>query len=82
MANAAALKTAVQYVTDSEGQRTGVLLGIEAWESLVDWMENAIDIRVAAKALTELQASGGPQKAGWLAWEDVREDWGDEEETG
>jgi len=31
----------VQYVTDSEGKRTAVLLDIQTWESLVDWMKNA-----------------------------------------
>ena len=82
MANLEGLKT-VQYVTDSSGRRTGVLLGIGAWESLVQWIENATDIGIAAKALGELQAAGGPEKAGWLQWEQVRDSWdGEEEETG
>ncbi len=82
MPNLEALKT-VQYVTDSSGRRTAVLLGIGAWESLVRWIEDATDVRLAAKALGELQAAGGPEKAGWLQWESVRDSWDDqEEETG
>ena len=81
MPNLEALRT-VQYVTDSSGQRTGVLLGIRAWESLVRWIEDATDARIAATALTELQAAGGTEKAGWLQWENVRDRWDDDEETG
>lgn len=65
----------VQYVTDSEGRRTAVLLDIQAWESIVDWMENATDAHLAAKALTELDAGGGPEGVGWKSWDEVREDW-------
>lgn len=65
----------VQYVTDSEGRRTAVLVDIHAWESLVDWMENTTDAQAAVKALKELQASGGPSAAGWQSWDEVREDW-------
>lgn len=65
----------VQYVTDSEGRRTGVLLDIRAWESVVDWMENSTDAQLAVKALSELHAGGGPQGAGWVSWDEVREDW-------
>ena len=79
MATIAALSS-VQYVTDSDGQRTGVLLDIGTWESLVEWIEDATDTQVAVKALTAMHAAGGPEKAGWLAWEDIREEWSDEEE--
>jgi hypothetical protein len=70
------LPKTVQYVTDSEGRRVAVLLDIRAWDSLVEWMENATDTRLAAKALTELHAGGGPREAGWVPWEEAREDWG------
>lgn len=65
----------VRYVTDSEGRRTAVLLDIQAWESIVDWMENATDAHLAARALKELDAGGGPESAGWKSWDDVRDDW-------
>ena len=65
----------VQYVTDSEGRRTAVLLDIQAWESIVDWMENATDAHLAAKALKELDAGGGAEGAEWQSWDEVREDW-------
>lgn len=81
MTNVEALKK-VQYVTDSDGRRTAVLLEIHAWESLLQWIEDALDAQAAVSALNELRAAGGPQKAGWPSWEDVREDWGDEETAG
>jgi len=70
------LPKTVQYVTDSEGRRVGVLLDIRAWDSLVEWIEHATDSQIAVKALTELHAGGGPRKAGWVPWEEAREDWG------
>ena len=81
MTNAEALKK-VQYVTDGDGRRTAVLLEIHAWESLLKWMESTLDTQAAVKALSELQDTGSLENAGWLAWEDVREEWGDEEGAG
>ena len=79
MTGTEALKS-VQSVVDNQGQRTAVFLGIQAWETLVGLIEDVIDSRAASQALLELQAAGGrPQQAGWLDWDDVREDWRDEE---
>lgn len=55
-----------------------VLMNIHAWETLTHWLENIIDTKIAAQALTELETAGGrPQQAGWLAWDDIREEWDD-----
>jgi hypothetical protein len=44
------------------------------------WIEDAADARLAAEVLTALQAAGGrPERAGWLAWDDIREEWGEED---
>jgi hypothetical protein len=70
----------IQFVVDSEGRRTAVLLDIQAWERLINWIEIVTDAKIAAQALAELQQAGGrPEQAGWLAWEDISEEWGDEE---
>ncbi|NJL26401.1 MAG: hypothetical protein HC897_00310 [Thermoanaerobaculia bacterium] len=79
---ATAALPAVQYLTDTEGRRTGVLLDIQAWESLVEWIEIGRDARAAVKVLTELTAAGGARTAGWVAWEDVREEWAGEPTEG
>ena len=75
MAIIEALKSA-QFVVDSKGDQKAVLLDIAAWETLIDWIENIIDTKIARQALAELQAAGGrPQQAGWLAWDDISEEW-------
>lgn len=80
MALADRLKT-VQFVTDGSGHRTGVLLDIRAWEALVAWIEDATDLRQAARALQDLAAAGGrPGSAGWPSWDEAREEWLAEEE--
>jgi len=67
-----ALKSA-QYVVDKHGHRTAVLLTIQSWQSLMDWIEDIADAHLATEALTALQATGGrPEDAGWLAWDDIR----------
>jgi hypothetical protein len=71
----------IQFVVDDKGQRTAVLLDIRAWEMLIKWIETVTDTKIAVQALQELhQAGGRPEQAGWLAWEEIREAWGDEEE--
>jgi hypothetical protein len=70
---------AVQYVTDNEGRRVGVLLDIRAWDALLEWIENAADVQLAVKALTELHEAGGPGNVGWVLWDTAREDWGPKE---
>ena len=76
-----ALKSA-QYVTDITGQRTAVVLPMQSWQSLLDWIEDVADAQDAAEAIAILQAAGGhPQEAGWLAWDSIREEWEDEDEA-
>lgn len=75
-----ALKSA-QYVVDRNGHPTAVLLTMQSWQSLMDWIGDVADARLAAEALTMLQTAGGrPEDAGWLAWDDIREEWGEEDE--
>ena len=70
---------AAQYVVDGDGQRTGVLLGIQEWEWLVNWIEYRMDVESATEAMLELKDSGGrPEKAGWLLWDDISEEWDEE----
>lgn len=66
----------VQFLVNPAGQQTGVVLNMDDWERLVDWIENAIDIKIATQALRSLnQAGGRPEHAGWLAWDDIEEEW-------
>jgi hypothetical protein len=75
-----ALKS-IQFVVNDKGQRTAVLLDIRAWDLLIKWIETVTDTQIAVQALQELRQAGGrPKRAGWLAWEDIREAGGDEEE--
>ena len=81
MAIVEALKSA-QFVVNSQGEQKAVLLDIQAWETLINWIENVIDTKIATQALVELQMAGGrPHKAGWLAGYKIREDWDDEAEA-
>lgn len=71
----------VQFVVDAKGKPTAALLNIEAWRTLISWIEDITDSKIAHEALSALQAAGGrPHQAGWLAWDDIKEAWDDEED--
>lgn len=71
-----------QFVVNDEGKRTAVLMDIQAWDRLIEWLETVIDTQIATRSLTELESAGGrPRQANWLAWEEIREDWNGVEEA-
>ena len=69
-----ALET-VQYVT-VKGKRLAVV-DLDNWEALIEWLETFEDVKIAQQAFDELKAVGGDRKkAGWLKWDDVKEELG------
>jgi hypothetical protein len=63
----------VQFVTVN-GRRLAVL-SVDDWECLVEWLETLEDTHLAREARRTLQAAGGDrEKAGWLRWDDVKEE--------
>ena len=63
----------VQYVTVKK-KRLAVI-GVDEWEAMIEWLETLEDAQIARQAFAELKASGGDRKrAGWLRWNDVKED--------
>lgn len=76
-----ALKSA-QFVIDNRGHQTAVLLDIQSWEILLNWVEDMIDTKIATQSLTELNMAGGrPQQSGWLDWDEISEEWQDDEKS-
>jgi len=64
---------AVQYVS-VKGERLAVLHAND-WEALIEWLETLEDIQIAKQAFAELKSYGGDrERAGWLRWEDVKEE--------
>ncbi len=62
-----------QYVTVN-GRRL-VVLDVENWEAMLEWLETIEDVRIAQQAYARLRAAGGDrQRAGWLKWEDVKDE--------
>ena len=65
----------VQYVT-TNGKRLAVV-DADDWEAMIESLETVEDVQVAKEAAEELKEAGGDRaKAGWLRWEDVREELG------
>ena len=63
----------VQYVT-VEGKRFAVI-DADDWEVLIEWLEDLEDDQVVRQALEQLDAADGkPDRAGWLSWEDVKDE--------
>lgn len=65
----------VQFVTVN-GRRLAVLHA-DDWECVVEWLETLEDVALAQEARRALQAaSGDRQQAGWLRWDDVKDEIG------
>lgn len=63
----------VRFVT-KKGKRLAVLRA-EDWEALVEWLETLEDAQVARAAFSELKkAKGNRKRAGWLKWDDVKDE--------
>jgi hypothetical protein len=64
----------VQFVT-IKGRRLAVLN--DDWEALVEWLETLGDLQITRTAFAQLQAAGGDrERAGWLKWDDVKQELG------
>jgi hypothetical protein len=65
----------VQFVTVN-GRRLAVL-DADDWERLVEWLETLEDVALAKQARRTLEAAGGDREdAGWLRWDEVKEELG------
>jgi len=65
----------VQFVT-VKGQRL-VVIDLNDWEALIDWLETLEDMQIAKQAFAELREFGNDrEKAGWLKWDEVKEELG------
>ncbi len=60
----------IQVVVGPDGKPSAVQIGIEAWESVLDWLEDAED-RVLAKDWTS-KLKEGPGRSGAIAWSQAR----------
>ncbi len=65
----------VQFVVDKDGHPTAVQMGIETWNSLLDWLEDNEDRALVKAAIPKLR--NGPQNTNALRWQEVRDEWGD-----
>ena len=67
-----ALKS-VHYVT-VKGQRLAVMSAID-WEAMIEWLETLEDIQIAKQAYADLKThNGNRERAGWLKWDDIKEE--------
>lgn len=63
----------VQYVTVN--QKRFAVVDLNAWESLLEWLETLEDTSILQNAYKELRAANGNREnAGWLKWDDVKEE--------
>jgi len=49
---------------------------LDEWQTLVEGLETREDMEIAKDTYAQLEAAGGERaRAGWLKWDDVREDF-------
>lgn len=63
----------VQYVTIKEKRLA--IVSVDEWEAMVKWLETLEDRKIAKQAYDQLNAAkGNREQAGWLKWDDVKEE--------
>lgn len=63
----------VQFVTVKE--KRFAVIEAEQWEALIEWLETLEDLQIFKESYKSLeQAKNSRQEAGWLRWEDVRDE--------
>jgi len=67
------LLQSVQFVVYPDGRPAAVQMSMDAWNILLDWMEDVEDRTFVKANLAKLRQ--GPRQAGALRWDDVRDDW-------
>ena len=63
----------VQFVIGQDGRPTAVQIGIETWNSLLDWLEDSEDRAIVKAAIPRLRS--GPENAAVLRWDEVGAEW-------
>jgi hypothetical protein len=66
------LRTA-EVVRDKSGKPQAVRLSLEAWRSLLEWVEDLEDRTVVKDAIERLK--GAPTQGGALDWDQVGAQW-------
>lgn len=62
----------VRFVVGPSGKPTDAVLDIEAWDALVDWLEDVEDARIVREAMRRLEAAAGdPRQAGLIPWSEA-----------
>ncbi len=69
-------KQSIQYVTDENGKRVGVILPVEEFEGIMDELEEIEDIRDAEEAWREIE-SGEDEL---IPWEQAKKEIEEERE--
>jgi hypothetical protein len=63
----------VQYITVKN--KRYALVEMQEWEALIEWLETVEDLQIFSQSEAELAAAGGdPEKAGWLRWDDIKDE--------
>lgn len=67
----------VQVIIDPQGKPSAVQIGIDAWETILDWIEDAEDRTLARDWVSRLRkgpgTGAGPGDA--LSWTRARAEW-------
>jgi len=63
----------IQFTVDHDGRVTAVVVSPDAWQQIIELLEDAEDTAAVAKLLPRLAA--GPTDSHALLWRDIRDEW-------
>jgi len=62
---------ATRFIVDGQGQRTDVVLPLEAWQTLMNRLEDLEDQALVRDWLARRRAAASPSDLGLIPWENV-----------
>jgi len=69
--------SSARFLVDINGGKTDVVLSLSMWENLIALLEDLEDREIVRKWLPKLKA--GPLSSGALRWDDISDEWNDDE---
>ena len=70
---------AVEFVIDRHGETKGVFLPLNAWEVMVEALEDVEDLAIAREYLIRRAGTSTLKEMDLLRWEDVAHEWDDDQ---
>jgi len=69
----------VEFVVNQSGETRGVFVPVAVWEAMLTALEDVEDLAIARDFLRRRTTARSPEEMGLERWEDIADEWDDDE---